>query len=211
MSARRALTCADTAAGTAAAGPRVTPGGGANVAGKRPQSGGSGARLVFSGNCPLCLISLLLRGWRSGKPALSEWKKLRASGGTADALASGASVRKGVGVQIPPRARNRKNPGLGPGFFCLTHAGEPASGFSGFPTFEGFLRRVAPTRRCGAAPVRQKWGNSAAADHPARPRGKTARLPAAPRARREVPQVPAGKRRRPVSHGLPRPGAGRRP
>jgi hypothetical protein len=37
---------------------------------------------------------------------------LRASGGTADALASGASVRKGVGVQIPPRARNRKNPGL---------------------------------------------------------------------------------------------------
>ncbi len=29
----------------------------------------------------------------------------RASGGTADALASGASVRKGVGVQIPPRAR----------------------------------------------------------------------------------------------------------
>src|SRR6476620_5989897 len=28
----------------------------------------------------------------------------RASGGTADALASGASVRKGVGVQIPPRA-----------------------------------------------------------------------------------------------------------
>ena len=32
-------------------------------------------------------------------------KKLRASGGTADALASGASVRKDVGVQIPPRAQ----------------------------------------------------------------------------------------------------------
>ena len=30
----------------------------------------------------------------------------RASGGTADALASGASVRKGVGVQIPPCAQN---------------------------------------------------------------------------------------------------------
>ena len=30
----------------------------------------------------------------------------RASGGMADALASGASVRKGVGVQIPPRARD---------------------------------------------------------------------------------------------------------
>ena len=29
-----------------------------------------------------------------------------ASGGTADALASGASVRKDVGVQIPPRALN---------------------------------------------------------------------------------------------------------
>src|SRR5689334_8894612 len=34
----------------------------------------------------------------------------RASGGTADALASGASVRKGVGVQIPPRARVAKGP-----------------------------------------------------------------------------------------------------
>lgn len=72
---------------------------------------GPAARLVFSRSCPLCLISLLLRGWRSGKRALSEWRKLRASGGTADALASGASVRKGVGVQIPPRARNAKNPG----------------------------------------------------------------------------------------------------
>ncbi len=28
----------------------------------------------------------------------------RASGGMADALASGASARKGVGVQVPPRA-----------------------------------------------------------------------------------------------------------
>jgi hypothetical protein len=28
----------------------------------------------------------------------------RASGGMADALASGASVRKDVGVQVPPRA-----------------------------------------------------------------------------------------------------------
>jgi len=28
-----------------------------------------------------------------------------ASGGMADALASGASARKGVGVQVPPRAR----------------------------------------------------------------------------------------------------------
>ena len=33
-----------------------------------------------------------------------------ASGGTADALASGASVRKGVGVQIPPRAHTRTGP-----------------------------------------------------------------------------------------------------
>jgi len=30
---------------------------------------------------------------------------LRASGGMADALASGASVRKDVGVQVPPRAQ----------------------------------------------------------------------------------------------------------
>jgi hypothetical protein len=29
---------------------------------------------------------------------------VRASGGMADALASGASVRKDVGVQVPPRA-----------------------------------------------------------------------------------------------------------
>ena len=29
----------------------------------------------------------------------------------ADALASGASVRKGVGVQVPPRARFEKIPG----------------------------------------------------------------------------------------------------
>lgn len=36
--------------------------------------------------------------------------EVRASGGTADALASGASVRKGVGVQIPPRAQ-RETPG----------------------------------------------------------------------------------------------------
>ena len=30
---------------------------------------------------------------------------MRAGGGMVDALASGASVRKGVGVRIPPRAR----------------------------------------------------------------------------------------------------------
>ena len=35
---------------------------------------------------------------------------MRASGGTADALASGASVRKGVGVQIPPCARTDERP-----------------------------------------------------------------------------------------------------
>ena len=45
-------------------------------------------------------------GDEAGKPAEVRKKKLRASGGTADALASGASIRKGVGVQIPPRARN---------------------------------------------------------------------------------------------------------
>ena len=33
------------------------------------------------------------------------WVMTRASGGMADALASGASARKGVGVQVPPRAR----------------------------------------------------------------------------------------------------------
>jgi hypothetical protein len=31
----------------------------------------------------------------------------RASGGMADALASGASVRKDVGVQVPPRTQPR--------------------------------------------------------------------------------------------------------
>jgi hypothetical protein len=36
-----------------------------------------------------------------------------ASGGTADALASGASVRKDVGVQIPPRAPVRTQADLG--------------------------------------------------------------------------------------------------
>lgn len=73
--------------------------------------GPPGSQLVICGMCPLCLISLLLRGAeRETEPV--EWRKLRASGGTADALASGASVRKGVGVQIPPRARNGKSPGL---------------------------------------------------------------------------------------------------
>ena len=36
----------------------------------------------------------------------------------ADALASGASARKGVGVQVPPRARESASP-LGPGRFSL--------------------------------------------------------------------------------------------
>ena len=49
-----------------------------------------------------------------------------ASGGTADALASGASVRKDVGVQIPPRARQRLAPGPGPGAFVRgRHATTP--------------------------------------------------------------------------------------
>src|SRR5699024_7388075 len=49
-------------------------------------------------------------------------------GGMADALASGASVRKGVGVQVPPRAqhavsdctnrRSQTRKGLGPSVFC---------------------------------------------------------------------------------------------
>src|SRR6476661_1064586 len=43
----------------------------------------------------------------------------RASGGTADALASGASVRKGVGVQIPPRAQIRRTPDGCRGSFSL--------------------------------------------------------------------------------------------
>src|SRR6476469_656257 len=38
------------------------------------------------------------------------WPFPRASGGTADALRSGRSVRKGVGVQIPPRAHNEEGP-----------------------------------------------------------------------------------------------------
>ena len=38
-----------------------------------------------------------------------------ASGEMADALASGASARKGVGVQVPPRAQE-KIPGSGRGF-----------------------------------------------------------------------------------------------
>ena len=58
---------------------------------------------------------------RTGKPGRAERNKgkLRASGGTADALASGASVRKGVGVQIPPRARRKQNPGLRTGVFAF--------------------------------------------------------------------------------------------
>jgi hypothetical protein len=43
------------------------------------------------------LVVLAFAGWFA--PVAT-----RASGGTADALASGASVRKDVGVQIPPRA-----------------------------------------------------------------------------------------------------------
>ena len=77
----------------------------------------AGAQLVISVQCPLCLISLLLQGCGSWKRAVTQWKKLRASGGTADALASGASIRKGVGVQIPPRAREKNNPGLVSGYF----------------------------------------------------------------------------------------------
>ncbi len=49
-------------------------------------------------------------GNEAGRPVEVRKKKLRASGGTADALASGASVRKGVGVQIPPRARKQEEP-----------------------------------------------------------------------------------------------------
>ena len=44
------------------------------------------------------------------KGTLTTGNHFCASGGTADALASGASVRKGVGVQIPPRAQYRVTP-----------------------------------------------------------------------------------------------------
>ena len=58
----------------------------------------------------VCLILLFPRNrdaaGRETEGTLSTGNHLGASGGTADALASGASVRKGVGVQIPPRAQN---------------------------------------------------------------------------------------------------------
>jgi hypothetical protein len=43
-------------------------------------------------------------GRSAGQTVSSHSPRTRASGGTADALASGASVRKDVGVQIPPCA-----------------------------------------------------------------------------------------------------------
>ena len=41
-------------------------------------------------------------------------KRICGCGGMADALASGASVRKDVGVQVPPSAPNQYNPNLFP-------------------------------------------------------------------------------------------------
>ena len=76
------------------------------------RSGFRVSRLIVSG------AGVRRRPARFGR-ASSVWDSLSpllcASGGTADALASGASVRKGVGVQIPPRARVK------------------APGFRGFP------------------------------------------------------------------------------
>ena len=67
---------------------------------------------------PVCLILLFPRNrdvnltlWCEGMRIRSRGRSLCASGGTADALASGASVRKGVGVQIPPRAQIENHPG----------------------------------------------------------------------------------------------------
>ena len=45
---------------------------------------------------PVCVLTF--PAW------IAQHARPSASGGTADALASGASVRKDVGVQIPPRA-----------------------------------------------------------------------------------------------------------
>ncbi len=40
----------------------------------------------------------------------------------ADALASGASVLRDVGVQVPLRPQLQENPGFWPGFFCWIKA-----------------------------------------------------------------------------------------
>ena len=50
-------------------------------------------------------------------PPVSLFTSTRASGGMADALASGASIRKDVGVQVPPRPL--RNPCSGGGFWAL--------------------------------------------------------------------------------------------
>lgn len=53
----------------------------------------------------------ITRRFRFGAdPVIRFFPSLRASGGMADALASGASVRKDVGVQVPPRPPWRRPP-----------------------------------------------------------------------------------------------------
>ena len=47
-------------------------------------------------------------------PPSSDENQICGCGGMADALASGASVRKDVGVQVPPSAPNQYNPNLFP-------------------------------------------------------------------------------------------------
>src|SRR6186997_1435831 len=63
-----------------------------------------------------------------GNGALAFRSPLCASGGMADASASGAGVRKGVGVQVPPRAREIPCCAGGP-------AGSPASTLDGAAKF----------------------------------------------------------------------------
>ena len=63
----------------------------------------------------------------------------------ADALASGASARKGVGVQVPPRARFRRE----------RHSSIPRS-LDLFPTPESFHRLI--DAKGISEPIEKGWG-----------------------------------------------------
>jgi hypothetical protein len=89
---------------------------------KTGSSAASGARLVFCRGCPLCLISLLLRGWRSEirvafrvEEVAREWRNGRRAGFR-------CQCPKGRGGSNPPSRTQYKEPREiddFPGFFCF--------------------------------------------------------------------------------------------
>ena len=185
---------------------RLRPGATGRALGVRRWGGGSGAVLTPAGARARVItgaFGVIL--WDAGCIGHTRTapRAPRASGGTADALASGASVRKGVGVQIPPCARRRTTPtcfsGVDPSFHTeLWDLGGVADGVRDKPDSSNRLplaHKMAMSRRKPAHCHLCRRGDAGSRNRHRRRRWLRRRVPPCAQDDRRPPVRRGGRRR----------------